>query len=232
VARLKLSANFNADTEEGATVVFKIYRENADPKRDKPVAILNGFNKNGEATADWEPVDVREHGDKSELRYFFTVETWRAPMVKSSLILIENPQVLAMKWEPEFIYHGDKAKLHITTFETASSSPIVKIQFWQRGKILSDKPVLEHEVNNLTLKMICWENGKPEPYRMIYEEEATIDKDEIEITFDSSHSSDDSSENTSESDYEVEVVIICDSIPLKNKCEQVFLLVGAGTGEE
>lgn len=231
MSKVILSVKCNEDTDEGAAVVFKIYREGSDPKRDKPVATLQGFNKNGEAEADWEPVDVREPGDKSELRYFFTAKMWRAPMVESGLIWIKNSQVLAMEWEPEFIYHGDKAKLRITTFETASDSPTVKIQFWQRGKVLSDEPVIEHEVKNLTLIMKYWENGKPEPYRMIYEEKVVIDKDEIEITFDSSHSPDDSSEFKYEDDYEVETVIICDSIPLK-KCEQVFLLVGAGSGEE
>jgi len=231
MAKLKLYVKCNTDTDEGAAIIFKIYKEGADPKWNKPVAILQSFNNKGEAEADWEPVDIREHGDKTELKYFFTAEMQRAPIIKTSLVSIKNPQVLEMKWEPEFIYHGDKAKLHITTFETASFTPTVKIQFWQRGKILSDKPILEHEVKNLTLKMIYWESGKPQPYRMIYEEEVVIDKDEIEITFDSSNLSNDYLTYTGEGDYEVETVIVCDSIPLK-KCKQVFLVVGAGSGEE
>jgi hypothetical protein len=225
-----LSAECNEDTEEGAEATFKIYREGAYPNRDKPIAVLQGFNKNGVVKAEWEPVDVRERGDRTKLRYFFTIEMWRVPATKSKLILIENPQVQSMKWEPEFIYHGDKAKLHITTFEVARYSPTVKIQFWQRGKILKEEPVVEHEVENLTLYMKWWEHGKPEPYRMIYEEETTIDKDEVEITFDSSHSTDDSPENTYEDDYEVEAVIVHNSVSIKQP--KPYLLVGAGSGEE
>jgi len=233
MAELTLQATCNADTEEGAAVDFKIYREGADPKRDKPVAELRGFNEGGTAKVKWEPVDVREPGDRTELRYFFTVDTWRAETGQSPLILITNPQIIEMKWDPEFIYHGDKAKLRMTTFEVANASPAVKLSFWMRGEIKSDEPVFEQEkIDWNRFKLSFWEKGKPDPYRQICEQEVTIDKDEIEITFDSSYSADDSWADVVTGDYKVETFITCESHPLTVKCNLAYLTVGAGTGRD
>ena len=226
---LKFTAHCNKDVAEGASVMFKIFREGMDTKRDKPVAELEGFNHDGKAAVSWEPIDCRETEDRTELRYFFTVETWRAPVKQSGLIPVVNPQVLEMRWEPEFIYQGDKAKLHITTFETSDSSPTVKVQFWLRGKSDSDEPILEiiKTHDSKELKARYWEHGRPDQYRMIYESETAIDKNEIEVTFDSSQAS----PNAVKGDYQIQTKIICDSFPL-NACKHTYLTVGASTVRE
>jgi hypothetical protein len=76
---LKLSASFNADAEEGADAAFRVYREGADPKRDKPEHEAGGKIKDGKAGAEWtyrykhDP----ENPLKEKPKYFFTVNSRR-----------------------------------------------------------------------------------------------------------------------------------------------------------
>jgi hypothetical protein len=50
---LKLSVSCNADMEEGAGVIFRVYAEGADPKKDKPVVKLDSENREGKAATEW-----------------------------------------------------------------------------------------------------------------------------------------------------------------------------------
>jgi uncharacterized Zn-binding protein involved in type VI secretion len=203
---LKLSAIFNGDAEEGAAVAFRVYREGADPKWDKPEYETGDKIKDGKAGAEWVPIDTRKPGDKTELKYFFTVSSQRAVMKQSGSVSVKNPQVLEMKWEPEFIYQGEKTKLHITTFEIAPFNPKVKVQFW--------------------------EHSKTQPESFISEQEITVDQDGTDMTFDtSSYTTDDLTEYKGKSEYEIEAKIICDSLSIK-PCKAELLTIGASSGNE
>jgi hypothetical protein len=139
---LKLEASCNADTEEGAGVIFRVYKEGADIKRDKPEYETQGTNREGKAEAGWVPAETREQGDKTELKYFFTVTTPRAEIIKSGPVSVKNPQVLEMKWEPEAIYYGDEVKLLVKTFEVADFSPEIMLKIVER-----QKKICVHEEN-------------------------------------------------------------------------------------
>jgi hypothetical protein len=110
-----------------------------------------------------------------------------------------------MKWEPETIYQEEESKLHITTLETASSSPTVKIQFWK--------------------------HSEAQPKSLISEHELVIDKDEIEIEFNSKCEDAEKETDFAADDYEVETIIECDTLSIK-PCKHEFLAVGARTSKE
>jgi hypothetical protein len=71
---LKLSVSCNADMEEGAGVIFRVYPEGADVKRDQPVAEMASVNKNGTAEAEWtyRYVPDEEHPLTEKPKFFFT----------------------------------------------------------------------------------------------------------------------------------------------------------------
>jgi len=208
-----IEVNLNEDTEKGAPVTVGVYREGSDIKRDKPVEELHGTNEEGTVKLDWKVVDVREPDDKTELKYVFVAKTPRAAVKQSELVSVKNPQVVGIKWEPDVISHGEEAEFTLSTFEIAYSNPTVKIQFWHRGKKLSDTP----------------EQEQPESYHLIYEQEAVIDNDEIDITFDSAYSSDDREIHMWKGDYKVEVKVFHGSVELNSK---EYLIVEASTPKE
>jgi hypothetical protein len=196
---LTLSVSCNGDTEEGAGVIFKVYPEGADPERDSPVAELASVNKEGKAGAEWNPTDTREKGDTAELKYFFTADAKRSGRIKSPPIAIKNPQIIEMKWEPGAIYQGQEAKLYFTTFETVEFSPKVKVQLW--------------------------EHLKKNPEKMITEQEVTVDKDEMELSFETLYDIDDLDKYQEEHEYEIQIKIASESLPIK-ECKPVSLIVG------
>jgi hypothetical protein len=196
---LKLSAACNEDMEEGAGVTFRVYTEGADPKRDRAAAELASGNRGGKAEAEWKPVETREAGDTAELKYFFIAITQRAKEVKSSSITVKNPQIVKMKWEPDAIYQGQEAKLYFTTFEMSEFAPKIKIQLW--------------------------EHLKKNPEKMISEQEVTVDKDEMEISFETLYDIDELSAYREEYKYELQVKFISEPMAIQ-ECKPVSLLVG------
>lgn len=209
--KIRLWAKFNADTAEGADVTFKLFREGANYKRDKPIEIFHTVTKDYEAWVDWEVYDVRQPDDKTPLKYFYTIDTFRAKTAVSNLVTVVCPRLLGVKWEPEFIVHKQKAKLTISTFEAIDLT--WKVQFWLRGPLKPSDPVFEYleSGERLTvpallkdgkyvpdfsvldkekypsgsnLAMRFWKNGRPEPHKMVYEQEVTFDQDDKELEFD------------------------------------------------
>jgi hypothetical protein len=196
---LKLEASCNADVEEGAGVMFRVYGEGADPAQDAPIAEMSAVNKGGKAVAEWMAIDIREAEDTSELKYFFIAASQRAKPVKSGLITVKNPQIIEMKWEPETVYYGDEVKLIIKTFETAAFSPQVSIQIWEQKEM------------------------KPESF--IIEQAATIDKDEIEVSVKIEYTHDDMYDK--KSSYKLQAEIICETLSIKQR-ESAWLQVETG----
>jgi hypothetical protein len=82
---LKLSAGFNADAEEGAAVAFRVYREGADPKWDKPEHEAGAKVKDGRAEAEWayHYMHDPENPLKEKPKYFFTVNSPRCKEAES-----------------------------------------------------------------------------------------------------------------------------------------------------
>jgi uncharacterized Zn-binding protein involved in type VI secretion len=82
---LKLSVSCNADMEEGAGVVFKVYPEGANTKWDAPVAELDAANKGGTAEAEW--AYHYAHDEENPLtekpKFFFVAEGRRCKEAKS-----------------------------------------------------------------------------------------------------------------------------------------------------
>jgi hypothetical protein len=82
---VKLGVTCNKDTEEGAGVTFKVYRDGADPKRDQPVEEIASSNQGGKAEAEWtyrykhDP----ENPLKEKPKFFFTAVGKRCQEVKS-----------------------------------------------------------------------------------------------------------------------------------------------------
>jgi hypothetical protein len=143
-AALKLQVSCNADTEEGAGVICKVYPDGADPRYDQPVAELSSRNGGGKAEAEWRPVDMREEGDATELKYFYTATALRASLIESDTIRALNPKVLEIRWEPEAVYQGDEVKLFIKTFEVSELNPQVTIQLWKDARAGTD-PCLKEQ---------------------------------------------------------------------------------------
>jgi hypothetical protein len=87
---LKLQVSCNADTEEGAGVIFKVYPDGADPGYDQPVAELSSANQNGKAEAEW--TYRYEHDPENPLKekpkYFFTASGQRCKEVTSGTVEI------------------------------------------------------------------------------------------------------------------------------------------------
>jgi uncharacterized Zn-binding protein involved in type VI secretion len=124
---LKLAVSCNEDMDEGAGVTFRVYPDGADPKRDKPVYEAGSQNEGGKAEAEWKPVETREAGDTSELKYFFTAVARRAKLMQSDAMAVKNPQMLEMKWEPQSIYYGDDVTLSIKSMEVAEFGPEITV---------------------------------------------------------------------------------------------------------
>jgi uncharacterized Zn-binding protein involved in type VI secretion len=133
---LKLCVSCNEGMEEGAGVIFRVYAEGADVKRDQPVAEIASTKKDGKAEAEWRPEETREAGDTKELRVYFTVSAGRTKQILGAALPVRNPRIVEMKWDPEAIYYGDKTKLLIKTFEVSEFSPsaTVKISYTNSQK--------------------------------------------------------------------------------------------------
>jgi hypothetical protein len=84
-AAVKLGVTCNKDTEEGAGVTFKVYRDGADPKRDQVEEEIASRNQGGKAEAEWtyhykhDP----ENPLKEKPKFFFTAVGKRCQEVKS-----------------------------------------------------------------------------------------------------------------------------------------------------
>ena len=122
---LKLRVKCNDDVEEGAGVTFRVFKKGDNPDRDRPVFETSGLNNGGSAVAEWNTRDIRESADKSDLGYFFTAVTMRAKQIKSDDLEVKNPQIIEIKWEPDYIYQYSEACLHISSFETAPTDDIL-----------------------------------------------------------------------------------------------------------
>jgi hypothetical protein len=82
---LKLQVSCNADTEEGAGVIFKVYPDGAEPGQDQPTAELVSTNEGGKAEAEWTYRYKHDPDNplKEKTKYFFTVNGQRCKEVKS-----------------------------------------------------------------------------------------------------------------------------------------------------
>jgi hypothetical protein len=116
--------------EEGAGVMFRMYGEGADHAQDAPIAEMSATHESGKAAAEWEPVDIREAEDTSELKYFFIAASQRAKPVKSGLITVKNPRVVEMRWEKKAALWGKEVSLHIKSREIAETSPKAVIEIY------------------------------------------------------------------------------------------------------
>jgi hypothetical protein len=191
----------NEDTEEGAGVVFKVYKEGADPKRDQPVAELGGKSSGGRAEAEWEPTDIREPGDTAELKYFFIASSPRAKEVQSGSIEVKNPQVVKITFDPEILYQKDDVTITIKTFEVSPFSPQARFQLWEQGQKRSETPVVEKEM--------------------------TVDTDEVELTLESSYLREALNNYKEEKEYLLEAKIVSETLEIKQKRDDPLrILVG------
>jgi hypothetical protein len=87
---LKMGADCNGDMEEGAWVMFRVYREGADAKRDKPASEKTAQNKEGRAEAEW-AYEYRHDSEKpltKKPKYFFTANAQRCKEAKSGNVEI------------------------------------------------------------------------------------------------------------------------------------------------
>jgi hypothetical protein len=82
---VKLTVTCKGDMEEGAGVVFRVYAEGADPKKDKAVAELASENREGKAEAEWvyRYTHDPENPLKEKPKYFFTATGRRCKEAKS-----------------------------------------------------------------------------------------------------------------------------------------------------
>jgi hypothetical protein len=82
---LKMSASFNGDAKEGAGVTFRVYKEGADTKKDRPEYEVGANVKDGKAEAGWayhykhDP----ENPLKEKPKYFFTANSPRCKEAES-----------------------------------------------------------------------------------------------------------------------------------------------------
>jgi hypothetical protein len=192
--------------KEGAGVIFRVYAEGADPKRDEPVAELGAVNNGGKAEAEWKPVETREKGDTKELKYFFTAAAQRAGKTESRAIAIKNPQILEMRWEPEFIYHEHETTLRLKTFEFAVFNPHISVQLFERNDTAKQKPLLEKELD--------------------------ISQDDTDISFTMDFSVENILTELNETDIELETKIVSESIKCIPPEEKSYLAVGVNTVHE
>ncbi len=194
---VKLSVSCNDDMEEGAGVIFTIF-----DKDGNEIIELGGENQDGKAEVQWQTKDIRKVDDRSELTYTFTAIAQRIKEVKSSSITLKNPQIIEMKWEPEVLYHSNKVKLFITSFEASDFSPVVKVQIWEDDEI------------------------KPQSY--LYEQELNIDKDDIEIDIETNFMIEALERYNDEREYKLHAKIVCEDLPLKqSKGSNLIVATGA-----
>jgi hypothetical protein len=96
---LKMSVSCNADMEEGAGVIFRVYPEGADARRDRPAAELASVNRGAAAEARWTyryALD-EEHPLRAKPKFFFTAAARRCGDAESGLVEIsQNLEVLVM----------------------------------------------------------------------------------------------------------------------------------------
>ncbi len=197
---LKLCVDCNADMEEGAGVIFKIF----DKERNK-VGELGGENQGGKAETLWRAKDTRKDDDKSELTYTFTASAKRAKEVKSGSAAVKNPQIVEMKWKPETVFQGETVTLILITFEVSCFSPDVNIQLW--------------------------ENEKYHPAAFVLEQDATINQDTMELSFELPEAIEDVSVYDGKPEYALYAKIICESFRIK-PCKEPYFIVGVNNAAE
>jgi len=195
---LKMSASCNGETEEGALVTFKLYREGDDPQRDAPEHEESAKNEGGKAEAVWKPVETREPGDKAECRYFFTVKAKRSVALQSGLISIKNPHLIEMNWEKPIMYYGDTTKLFIKSFEVAEFAPDIMVK-------------------------LLYETEEEDKY--LFEETLTINQDEQELSVNLELTEEMAEILDGITQFELSVEITCEAMPLKlNRCDKLIIL--------
>jgi hypothetical protein len=91
-AALGLSVSCNADTEEGAAVIFRVYPRGADPEQDSPAAELSSANTDGAAEAEWTYHYKQDPAGplKAKPRFFFTARGQRCKTVTSGTMEISQ----------------------------------------------------------------------------------------------------------------------------------------------
>jgi hypothetical protein len=99
---LKLSVSCNADTQEGAGVVFRVYSDGADPKRDTPTEEISATNQGGKVEAEW-TYHYRHDPDNpltEKPKFFFTANGQRCKEAKSENV--ETGQSLYVEFVNKF----------------------------------------------------------------------------------------------------------------------------------
>jgi len=86
--KVKLYAEFNKDTQEGADVTFKIYNKGDNPKWNEPLAEQHRVVRGGKAEAEltYKYIHDPENPMTKNPEFFFTVESFRCKTVRSELI--------------------------------------------------------------------------------------------------------------------------------------------------
>jgi len=87
---LKMTASRNDDMEDGAWVVFRVYKEGANTKIDKPVFETSAEIKEGKAEAEWAYQYVHDPDNplKEKPKYFFTANNPRCKEANSGNVEI------------------------------------------------------------------------------------------------------------------------------------------------
>ncbi|MDR1625630.1 MAG: phage baseplate assembly protein V [Spirochaetia bacterium] len=101
---LRLGAGCNADMEEGAGVVFRVYPEGADAQRDRPVAELAAANAGGTAEARWvyRYVHDAEQPLREKPRFFFVAAAARCREARSGAVEISQNLEIAIVGAKEY----------------------------------------------------------------------------------------------------------------------------------
>jgi hypothetical protein len=133
---LKMSVSCNEDMEDGAGVTFRVYKEGADPERDKPEYEIGSKNEGGTAEAEW--TYTYKHDPEKPLtekpKYFFTVNAQRCKEAKSGNVEISRNYVIYVRNE------GGAVK-NTTCTVALSDGSMEEISTDDEGKISLDERV-------------------------------------------------------------------------------------------
>ncbi len=89
------------------------------------------------------------------------------------------------------MYYGDEVKLTIKTFEVSGFSPSCRLQLWNNGTEKEDV--------------------------LVYEQDITIDKDELEVNIKTTFDSDSIAKSAEGSDLNIYAKTVCDKMEIAQK---------------
>ncbi len=110
--------------------------------------------KDNKAEAILKVKDNRMPENTEKLKYIIEAKADRCNAVESNECRIKNPKLISVEWDEDTVYYNDKLNLKIKTFEIAEDSPSCKLCFYEKGILPEEEP--------------------------LFEQELTVDKDEIE----------------------------------------------------